>query len=162
MTKNLSTTNTYAAPAEAVYDMLTDPVFLESVCEAQRVLSDTIVVSDVEGRGRVVVVEQEQSMAKAPAFVKKFVGDSVTIVKEEAWATPSGAAITVTIPGKPVAITGTGTLATTGGQTRHEVSMEVKVSVPIVGGKAEDMIAGIFTRALSIEQTVGDQWLAEH
>ena len=44
--------------------------------------------------------------------------------------------------------------------TTENVRMDVKVSIPMVGGKIERLIAELLSKALRAENHVGRQWLA--
>jgi hypothetical protein len=145
----------YDAPLDAVSAMLADPAFREQVLERQRVLR-----GDVSVDGGTVRIEQVQSARGIPAFATKFVGDEITIVQEEEWATPDRAAITVTIPGKPGDMTGSAMLAEAGAGTVETVDLTIRVGIPLVGGKIEKLIADILAKALRKEHEVGVEWLA--
>lgn len=145
----------YDAPVEAVSAMLLDASFREQVLERQRVLRSSVAVDG--GRVR---IEQVQSAHGIPAFASKFVGDEITIVQEEDWTTPTGAAVTVTIPGKPGDMSGRAELAGTGSGTVETVDLTVRVSIPLVGSKIEKLIADLLVKALRKEHEVGTEWLA--
>jgi hypothetical protein len=135
----------YAAPLDSVRELLKDPAFRESVCEAQHASSHTVTVE-----GDVVDIRFTQPVRGVPTFATKFVGDSVEIHQREAWTGPI-ASFEVTLPGKPGDITGTRTLSSQGDGTRDAISMTAKVSLPLVGGKLEDLILQIFRKGLERE-----------
>ncbi len=54
---------------------------------------------------------------------------------------------------------GTITLAENRGRTIETVSGDIRVSVPLVGRKVEEMVARVFTFALEAEYAVGERWL---
>ena len=51
-------------------------------------------------------------------------------------------------------------LAQVGEDVVQTVQLSVKVSIPLVGGKIEDLIVGLLRRALTAENKVGVKWLA--
>jgi len=51
-------------------------------------------------------------------------------------------------------------LAESGGTTTETIDLDLTVKIPLVGGKIEQLIAGIFSAALDVEQKVGREWLA--
>jgi hypothetical protein len=55
---------------------------------------------------------------------------------------------------------GTARLAQSGPDAVETIQMEVRVSVPLVGGKLEDLIAGLLKDAFRAENKVGLKWLA--
>jgi hypothetical protein len=102
---------------------------------------------------------QKQHDRNIPSFAKKIVGDTIHIVQREQWSDDRYATLDVTIPGKPGHVKGTITLAPNGGGTVETVSGEVKVHVPLVGGKLEKLIEGVLESALRNEEKVGRTWL---
>jgi hypothetical protein len=151
--------NSYdAAPAD-VRAMLTTAAFREEVCTYQRALEHTVDIRE-EGGTTDVVITQSQAMDGAPAAARKLVGSSVRIVQRESWAAADRADFAMEIPGKPGHLRGTITLvAKDDGGCEEVFAGEVKVSVPLVGGKLEGFVADILTRALRREGRVGVTWL---
>ena len=81
-------------------------------------------------------------------------------MQSETWATKQRGDVHVTIPGKPGEMKGTASLAEDSAGTTETVSLDVKVSIPIVGGKLEGLIADMLSKALRAEHKVGRDWLA--
>ena len=154
MSKRLKHDLTYDAPMADVAEMLADPSFREEVCEFQGV-KRVMVSIDADDNGMEVTIDQVQAAQGIPSFAKKFVGDEINIVQQESWESP-----TVTIPGKPGEMTGTARLAESGGVTTETVDLTVKVNIPLVGGKIEDLIAGLLLKALKAENKVGREYLS--
>lgn len=154
--------NSYAASPSTVHAMLVTPEFREEVCTYQRALQHTVDVTD-DGERTTVVIRQSQAMDGAPAAARKVVGSSVEIVQREVWRDAEDtvtAEFAMEIPGKPGHLKGAITLVDKGDGTCDEVfSGEVKVNVPLIGGKLEGFIADILTRALRREGRVGETWL---
>jgi len=159
MVKRLTHDLVYDAPADAVAAMLADPAFREEVCDYQRVLRRTVSV-ERKGSGMEVVIDQVQAASGIPSFAKKFVGDEINIVQRETWASMDESRIHVTIPGKPGEMSGTGRLDDSGGSTVHVVSLDIKVGIPMVGGKIEGLISDLLLRALKAENKVGRDYLS--
>ena len=150
--------NSYAAPPAEVLQMLTDREFRSRVCVAQRAQRHSVEV-DGDGTGRKVVVRREQAVEGAPGVVTKLTGDSVEIVHTETWSTAEGADLLIEIPGKPGRLSGTIALRESDGGTDQIFGGEVKVSIPIVGGKVESFLSDLLVRALRSEGRVGAEWL---
>jgi len=146
---------TYDATTEQVAAMLDDPGFREEVLERQKVLRGSVSID-----GDHVTVEQVRSADDIPSFAQKFVGDEILIVQTEDWTSPTAADVRLTIPGKPGEAVGTLGLVESGGTTTESVDLDLTVKIPLVGGKIEQLIAGIFSAALDVEQKVGREWLA--
>ncbi len=81
-------------------------------------------------------------------------------MQEETWSSPASADIHVTIPGKPGEMTGTEALTQTGPDVVQTIELSIKVSIPFVGGKVEDLIADFIGKAFDAENKVGVKWLA--
>ena len=107
-----------------------------------------------------VLIDQTLPADGIPAFATKIVGDKIQVVQKETWTSPTRAALEVTIPGKPGHLRGTITLAENGGTTVETVSGDIKVSIPLVGGKLEALIGDLLASALRTEGKVGTNWLA--
>lgn len=159
MSKKIKHELTYDAPVEDVAGMLADPSFREEVCDHQRVLRHEVSITG-SGAGMKVRVEQVQPAKGLPSFATRFVGDEITIVQTEDWTSASGADLEVAIPGKPGDMKGTISLEEHGGQTVETVALEVKVSIPLVGGKIEGLVADMLIKALKAENEVGRTYLA--
>ena len=159
MSKRLTHELTYDAPLTEVAAMLADPRFREEVCESQKVTRVDVEI-DKDADSMTVVVDQVQPAAGIPSFAKKFVGDEINIVQREEWSSPSEADLVVTIPGKPGDMTGTIRLVEAKGTTTETVDVEIKVNIPLVGGKIEGLIADMLRKALVAEQAVGRRYLS--
>ncbi len=156
--------NAYAASPAEVHAMLASPEFREQVCTYQRALEHSVEITP-DGDTTTVVITQKQAMDGAPAAARKLVGSSVRIIQREVWRggdSGADADFAMEIPGKPGHLRGGITLVDKGDGTCEEVfTGEVKVNVPLVGGKLEGFISDILARALRREGRVGVTWLEE-
>ncbi len=141
--------------------MLADPAFRDAVCAAMRVLRHEVSV-DGAGPGMRVVVDQTQPARGIPPFAQKLVGEEIRIVQTERWSDARHADLEIEVPGKPGTMSGTIVLAPsgTGTGTVQSVTGEVKVKVPLVGGKLEGLVGDLLHSALTAEQRAGRAWLA--
>jgi hypothetical protein len=158
--KRVSHTLTY--PASTVHDvfaMLGDPAYRKAVADYQRVVDFACEIS-MNGDGMDVRLEQAHGTDRIPGFAQRLVGHEIRFVQQETWSSPSSADVHVTIPGKPGDMTGTQTLTQSGDDVVERIDLAVKVSMPIVGGKVEDLIAGFIGKAFDAENKVGVKWLA--
>ncbi len=158
----LSHTHRYAASAAEVQQMLTDAAFRERVCERQHALSHEV---SVTGAGPVaqVLVRQTQAMTGAPAVATRLTGDTVSLEQREVWRSATTADLSISLPGKPVELRG-GRLTLTDlpdGGCEQVVSGDLKVKVPLVGGKLEAMLADVIRAAMRRQGEVGDAWLGQ-
>lgn len=147
-----------ASPAE-VYAMLSDPAFREAVCQAgDSVRHEVSITPDDDGMS--VAVDQVQPASGIPSFAKKIVGDEIEILQREEWSSATDASLDVTIPHKPGHLKGTITLRKNGTGTVETVDADIKVQIPMLGGKLEKLIADMLGAALRSEHRVGKAWLA--
>ncbi len=149
----------YDAPPADVLAMMADPLFWDRVAAATGALSSTATVG-TEGETTHVVIDQEQEVAGVPSFAKKFVGDSTRAINTQAWQGTAGQLrgrdAGQAHPASPAPRRsprhGTGSTLT--------YDLEVKASVPLVGGKLEKLVAELTTEGFDKEQVVGAAWLA--
>ena len=152
---------TYDAAPDEVAAMLAEPSFREKVCEAMGSRSDVTIDGTAGADGGMrVVVDQTRPAAGIPSFARKFIGDEVRIVQRETWDSVTGAGLVVEIPGKPGSLDGAIALAADGARTVETVSGDLRVKVPMVGGKLESLLADMLRKALRTEERVGRAWLA--
>lgn len=149
----------YDAPPADVFAMLSDPAFRERVCEAQHTVSHDVTV-EMAGAGMTVTVETVQNTAGLPSIAKKIVGDTTRAILTETWKDGSGGTVSITAPGKPTGATGTVRLVEAGSGATEVVELDVKVKVPLIGGKLEQLMADTIKEAYDVELTVGRDWLA--
>jgi hypothetical protein len=145
---------------EEVRAMLADPDFRQAVCAYQGVEDSGVTIEEYDDGSMTVDLERTYGTALVPSFARKFVGSTIDLVQREEWTSPTDARFEVTIPGKPGEMTGTATLVKSGSDTVETVKMDIRVSIPLVGGKLEDMIGGLIKDAFRAENKVGVKWLA--
>lgn len=163
MSTRMSQQLRYDAPNDAVSAMLVDPAFREAVCERQHVVRSEISIEtdyDAGGEGARVTIDRWQRTSGVPAFAKKVVGEETNIVQRELWTSRRLGDVTVAIPGKPGDMTGTLRLDEQGGSTVQSIELEIKVGIPLVGGKLESLIADLLRKAYQVEEQVGRDYLS--
>ena len=148
------------ATVEQVYAMLADPAFREQVCEYQGYPRRTVTITPA-GDGMTVKVDQYRPATEVPSFARKLVGDEINILQEEEWTSQTDMKLLVSIPGKPGSMAGTVVLRGHDGGVTETVAVEVKVNIPLIGGKLEGFLGDTLLRALRAENKVGVRWLAE-
>ncbi len=145
---------------EEVRAMLGDPEFRQAVCTYQQVEDSGVTIEEYDDGSMTVDLERTYGTTLVPSFARKFVGATIDLVQREEWSTPTEATFDVSIPGKPGEMHGTAKLVQNGPDTVENIAMDVRVSVPLVGGKLEDLIAGLLKDAFRAENKVGLKWLA--
>ena len=145
---------------EEVCAMLADPEFRQAVCAFQAVEDSPVTIEEYDDGSMTVALNRTYGTAQVPSFARKFVGSTIDLVQAEEWESANEATFHVTIPGKPGEMTGTARLEQSDADAIETVSMQVRVGVPLVGGKLEDLVAGLLKDAFRAENKVGIKWLA--
>ena len=148
----------YDAPPEAVFEMLADPEFRRRACEAQDVISADISLERTDS-GFSLVVDQLQKTDDLPSFARSFAGSSTQAIQREEWADTTHGTLRIEAPGKPTSANGTITLEPDGAGTREVVELEIKVKVPLIGGKLEKLMAEKVAAGMDAEHEVGVAYL---
>jgi len=154
----------YPAPPEAVFAMLTDEAFLAQVCVATGAISHSVDVQ-LAGGGATITTRRDLPTDEVPDFVKRFVGETLTVTRVDAWGPPASdggrlGTLSVEIAGAPVRLTGTLSLGADGAGAVEQVDGDLKASVPLVGGKIEKAAEPAIRSGLRKEQQLGTAWLA--
>jgi uncharacterized protein YndB with AHSA1/START domain len=150
---------TYDASPADVFEMLADPAFREAACAAQDVISAEVHL-EREGAGFTLTIDQEQRTDDLPSFARTFAGDSTRAVQHERWEDSTGGTLRIDAPGKPSEVKGTITLRPEGSGTREIVELELRIKVPLIGGKLEKLLAEKVRAGMDAEHEVGVAWLA--
>jgi hypothetical protein len=147
-----------------VFELATSEPFRSAVCIATRAHSHSVDIQH-KADGRTSVVVERTLPAQVPDAVKRFVGETITIVQTEDWGPPRAdggrrADLVIDIVGQPARMTGTVTLEPTGQGARELVDGELKVSVPFFGKQIEPSVAEAIVAAAAIEEATGREWLS--
>lgn len=149
---------TFDASLEDVRAMLLTPAYWDTVARATGALSSTTTVTD-SGSAVELVTDEEQKVVGVPGFARKFVGESTRSIKTLRW-TGDTAALVIETPGKPTSLSGTASLAGSGSSTTLRYDLDVKASVPLIGGKLEKLVADLTIEGFGKEEAAGVAWLA--
>lgn len=141
MATTMRITHYFDADVETVFRLMSDPGFLErkyDACGATDIKVES--VDDREGAPHIVT--RRKVTVDLPGFAKKVLQPTNSVVQTDDWSqpTPDGkrvCAYTVEVQGVPSRIDGTVTLSDDGGRTKQFVEAQVKISVPLLGGKLE-------------------------
>jgi hypothetical protein len=121
----------------------------------------SVATVEADGSATRVVIDQEQEVVGVPSFAKKFVGESTRAINTFVWDGLT-AAYQVETPGKPTSMSGTASVAAKGSGSTLTYDLDVKASVPLIGGKLEKLVVDLTTEGFVKEQAVGAAWLAGH
>lgn len=91
-----------------------------------------------------------------PGFLQRFLPQDGRVVETFEWATAAGDGTrrgtwTADIPGAPARLGGTMRLEPTATGSSYTIEGDVRVSVPLIGSKAESFIAGMVERLAAAE-----------
>jgi uncharacterized protein DUF2505 len=146
----------YDQDVETVYALITDPEFINRKYTALGSTDIAIDRSETDEGGCEIVAKRTVTV-DLPGFAKRVMTPSNTAVQTEKWSAADdlGARTSeyhVQIQGLPSTITGTLTLSPDAGGTKQVIDAEVKVSIPLIGGKLEKF--GIETGSKDINAQV--------
>jgi len=100
-----------------------------------------------------------------PAAAARFVKSDLRVTFTEEWATNEAGATSrtsVTVDGAPVSVEATSTLSPSDAGSAREVSGNVSVRVPLLGGRIEKEAVTHLGRVVEREQALATNWLEEH
>ncbi len=151
----------YDAPPDQVHAMLADPEFRRQSCAAMDVISaDVQLEPDPSGEGFSLVIDQLQNTKDLPAFARTFAGESTQAIQREVWLDTTTGSLSIESPGKPTSASGTIRLEAAGAGTTEVVELDIKVKVPLIGGRLEKLMAEKVAAGMDVEHSVGVAWLA--
>jgi uncharacterized protein YndB with AHSA1/START domain len=146
----------YDHDVETVFALITDPDFVTRKYEALGGTDVAVDRSDDDAGGYEVVTKRTMTV-DLPGFAKRVMTPSNTAVQTENWsaAAADGSRLCtyhVEIQGLPSKVTGTLTLTADGGGTKQVIDADLKVSIPLIGGKLEKF--GVETGSADLDKQV--------
>lgn len=113
-----------------------------------------------------VVTTQTLRADRLPGVVTQFHRGDLSFVREETWSPVRDGQATATVKGSiagaPAALSGTAVLSPAESGSRLELTVEVEVRVPLVGGKIENFVGNQLVDLLIAEQRFTTVWLTEN
>jgi hypothetical protein len=157
---------TSAATVEQTFASRVEQSVRELACRESGALSYEVLIEPAADGGARVQVHRVMP-AQVPDFVRRFVGESISISHLEQWSPPGPtgvrtAAVNVTVKGQPASMTGSMVLSPAHEGSTELVTGEVKVGIPFLGGRIEPEIVKVIEAALRIEQRVGQDWVRQN
>jgi hypothetical protein len=160
-------THVFDAPIEKVWAMFRDPASHLAKFEAMG-HRDIEVVSQETTDDRFRIELKRLVDLELPGFAKKVLKPTNTVISVDTWNDHGdgtyGGTFELQAPGTPMETSGTTLIRPEGKKTTHyEVTIAVKVKVPLVGGKIENYAKGaVIEPQLETEFRLGDEWLKAH
>lgn len=131
----------YPATADEVWAIMSTQDFQNAKCEATTTGDWTANVS-TSADTTTITSERVLPTDDLPDIAKTFVGGTLTIAEVQTWGPPAADGtrtgdLKVQIKGAPMTLKGTVRLSPNGSGSVQEIDGDVKVSVPLIGGKLE-------------------------
>jgi uncharacterized protein YidB (DUF937 family) len=152
----------FAAPAKSVHAAVVDRAFLAERLEALGGANATIVDHTESGGAVTFRVRQGLAAEHLPSVVRTLLKGDLVVDRTETWRGDLAGTVTATIPGVPGEIKGVTRLKDAGEGSEWVTTIEVRVGIPIVGGKLERVIGEQVTKLLANEAAFTAEWLAKH
>lgn len=156
----------FGFPAERVHAAFTDEAFLRERLAGIGGERSELVSLTVDGDTARAVMRQGIDAEVLPGTVRRVAPNGVLIERTETWSVESNGryrgAVDATVSGMPGSLTATTSLADTPAGSELVVDGSVKVSIPLVGGKIESVIAEQLGQLLRAEARFTTRWLESH
>ncbi|SDC93369.1 DUF2505 domain-containing protein [Actinokineospora iranica] len=155
----------FTAPASRVHAALVDRAFLD---ERLRVLGGKgaeLTAYETTGDGVSYSLRQGLEASRLPSVVRTVAKGDLVVERTETWS-PDGSRFegttTAAVAGMPGEIKGRFRLTDTPTGSEWRTDAEVKVKIPLIGGKIESVIAEQVRKLLASEAEFAATWLADH
>ncbi|HEX4654625.1 MAG TPA: DUF2505 domain-containing protein [Mycobacteriales bacterium] len=160
----MKVTHHFDADVETVFALMSDRDFCARKY-ADAGATDVQIDSDQREDGPTVVSRRKLTV-DLPGFAKRVMQPTNTVVQTDKWGPADGQGrrvcrYKVEVQGVPSRIDGTVTLSPDGEGTRQDVEAEVKVSIPLLGGKLEKFAVDNGLKALEQEAAFTSAELAK-
>lgn len=154
----------FPSPVDTVFPTLVDEAFLRARLREIGGKDGALLTHTRTGDEVAFTLRQGVDAAKLPSAVRSILRGDLIVERAERWR-PDGpryaSTSTVTINGVPGEIRGQARLGTKDGASLLVTRAEVRVNIPLVGGKLEQVVAEQVTKLLATEAEFAEKWLAE-
>ena len=158
MAKRFSVSYDIPADVEAAYQAISSEGWAEAKAED---LGDgsKVVSREVRDGGAVTLVVSRKLPDGIPGFLTKFLPADGRVIQTDTWNAADGAGVRggtwqADTPGSPVKVGGTMRLEPAGSGCTYVIEGEIKASIPLIGGKAEDVAVGMTKKLTASEADV--------
>jgi len=156
----------FGHPVDLVYAVLTDEGFLRERLTAIGGRSVELVSYAGDQDGMKAVTRQGIDAQHLPGAVRKVAPGGMTIERTETWDGGGNGryrgTVDASVGGFPGSLRGNTALRTRTGGSELLLDGTVKVSIPLLGGKIEDVIIEQVGRLLRLEAEFAIRWLETH
>ena len=147
--------------AETLYGRLTDPVFLKAQALAVGALKAEVIESGIAAAGPRTVVRQSVE-ADVPRALSRVLPSTIETTEYNEWSADGAGTYRSTwkvdLSGVPVSLKGRTTISAVNSGSTFRLTVEVKASVPLIGGKIESLIVENINRDAQLR----DDYLRAH
>ncbi len=150
----------FTATPERLRDTLVDAEFLAALGERFGGVGKA--VTEVGDASITVVTQRQLPMEYVPAAARSFAGDGV-VTQTDLWSLnsddPVDGSWTARLDGAPATMGGAYTIAATDDGCRYTVTAEVKVKIPLIGGRVESEIRRYLSSLVVKQMEFTQEWL---
>jgi hypothetical protein len=163
MARRIEHRTTSRRPARDVYAALVDETYLRDRLDALGGADPELVAFTTTETSTSYQLRQGVPADKLPSVARGLLGGDLVIDRAESW-TEAGYAgtVEVTLNGVPGRLDGTITLVDTASGSELTLTGQVKVGIPLMGGKLETLIAEQVALLLDKETEFTAEWLDRH
>ena len=151
----------FPAPVDTVYSTLVDEAFLAARLKDIGGKGAALLDHQTSDDGATYRLRQGVDAKLLPSAVRSILSGDLVVEREERWRGHESVG-KATIGGVPAEIRSGSRLAARGDGAELVTQAEVKVSIPLIGGKIEKVVAEQVTKLLAAEAEYAEKWLAEH
>lgn len=133
----------YPVPAESLFRFFTDPDFFVRKYVEQGATNVHVTHAGITGSRSTITVSRDVPVeVPVPSFARSLVPSHITLVQTDAWdtATRTGSLL-IEFKGMPVRVNCNITLRDTADGAVEELDFDIRVNVPLLGGKLEALLA---------------------
>nr|CEL14969.1 hypothetical protein [Kibdelosporangium sp. MJ126-NF4]CTQ93438.1 hypothetical protein [Kibdelosporangium sp. MJ126-NF4] len=151
----------FATSADSVYAAVVDPAFLTDRLDALGGNNASVIDRTESAQATTLRVRQGLAAEHLPSAVRAVLKGDLVVDRTETWRADKTGTVKATVQGVPGEINGTMRLSDVDGGSEWLTSLEVRVSIPLIGGKIEKTIGDQVTKLLANEAVFTEKWLAD-
>lgn len=133
----------YPFPVDALFPFFTDPDFFVRKYLALGATNVKVIHAEPKGSQSSITVTRDVPVeVPIPSFARSLVPSHITLIQTDAWDTATRrGSLQIEFKGMPVHMKCDITLADQAGGAVEELDFDIRVNIPLVGGKLEALLA---------------------
>jgi hypothetical protein len=163
MATSLEHRSTFAVTADIVFQTLVDKAFLTERLNDIGGKNAALLDHSHDGDRVTFRMRQGVDASRLPGAVRSMLSGDLVVEREERWQADGDAyagTSRVAITGVPGEIQGRQRIAGTDAGATLVITAQVRVNIPLIGGKLEDVVAEQVGKLLATEGEYAEKWLA--